>query len=411
MKRLVELVVVAIGLLSTVADAGAAEIKSVSRIAFGPENILFVADWKGAEIHAVTLAPGAKEDGKLFNLRNFDAVIAKAVGKAAATIEDLAWRPGGNEAYVALSLEPAKKPVILIVKADGSAKALDLKASKSAVAKLDKAPDDKLSFWNTIPGRSFTVTDMKWRNGELFVAGLSNQDFASTLRRIKYPFAGPASITSVEIFHTVHNQVETRAPIRALNFADLDGKPHLIAVYTCTPLVTIPLADLKDGAHLRGKTIAELGYGNAPSAMLSYTGSDMQGKPTSYILILNVNRDADVLTVSSVQEANRRPGLVKAVENFAAVTGIEPTMAPLSGVWRIDNQNGEFFIAVRRNMASGASELVSINKDFKARLSDFVTEYNFPAYSYKAHGEAQKANQGMENKMKRDEGFSNLVRE
>lgn len=119
MKGLVELVVVAIGLLSTVAGAEAAELRSVSRIAFDPENILFVADWKGAEFHAVTLAPGAKEDGKLFNLRNFDAVIAKAVGKAAATIEDLAWRPGTSEAYVALSLEPARKPAILIIKADG----------------------------------------------------------------------------------------------------------------------------------------------------------------------------------------------------------------------------------------------------------------------------------------------------
>lgn len=408
MKRLVVLVVVIIALLSIVTGVRAAEIKSVSRITFGPENILFVADWKSAEIHAITLAPGAKEDGKLFNLRNFDAVIAKAVGKSTATIEDLAWRPGTNEAYVALSLEPAKKPVILIVKADGSVKSLDLKASKSTVAKLDKSPNDKLTFWNTIPGRSFTITDMKWRNGELFVAGLSNQDFASTLRRIKYPFTGPASMTSIEIFHTVHDQVETRAPIRAMTFADLDGKPHLIAAYTCTPLVTIPLDALKDGAHLRGKTIAELGYGNAPSAMLSYTGSDMQGKPSSYILVLNANRDADVMSVSSVQEANRRPGLIKAAENFAGVTGIQPTMAPLAGAWRIDNQNGEFFIAVRRKMASGASELVSINKDFKARISDFITEYNFPGYSYSA---AQKANKDMESKMKRDEGFSNLVKE
>jgi hypothetical protein len=76
---------------------------------------------------------------------------------------------------------------------------------------------------------------MKWRDGELFVAGLSNQDFASTLRRVTYPFGSQQqSVTSVEIFHTGHNLVETRAPIRAMAFASWGGKPYLVAAYTCT---------------------------------------------------------------------------------------------------------------------------------------------------------------------------------
>ncbi len=33
----------------------AADVKSVSRLAFGPDNILFVAYWKGAQVHALTL--------------------------------------------------------------------------------------------------------------------------------------------------------------------------------------------------------------------------------------------------------------------------------------------------------------------------------------------------------------------
>ena len=35
-------------------------------------------------------------------------------------------------------------------------------------------------------------------------------------------------MTSVEIYHTSHNQIETRAPIRVLSFATLGGKPYLI---------------------------------------------------------------------------------------------------------------------------------------------------------------------------------------
>ncbi len=69
----------------------------------------------------------------------------------------------------------------------------------------------------------------------------------------------------MEIYHAGHNLIETRAPIRAMSFTSWGGRPYLVAAYTCTPLVTIPLDDLKDGAHIRGKTVAELGYGGVPA--------------------------------------------------------------------------------------------------------------------------------------------------
>src|SRR5262247_2923729 len=44
--------------IALAANASAAEIKSGSRIAVGPGNVLFLADWKDAKVHALTL-PGA----------------------------------------------------------------------------------------------------------------------------------------------------------------------------------------------------------------------------------------------------------------------------------------------------------------------------------------------------------------
>ena len=73
------------------------------------------------------------------------------------------------------------------------------------------------------PLRSMTIVDLKFHNGEVFVAGVSNQEFASTLRRIPYPFTGAASETQLEIYHLAHSKCETRAPIRTMQFA------------TCTP--------------------------------------------------------------------------------------------------------------------------------------------------------------------------------
>ena len=94
-------------------------------------------------------------------------------------------------------------------------------------------------------------------------------------------FTSQLSTTSVEIYHGGHNLIETRAPIRAMSFASWGGKPYLVAAYTCTPLVIMPLDELKNGAHVRGKTVAELGYGNTPADMIAYTKTE-QGKKKTF---------------------------------------------------------------------------------------------------------------------------------
>jgi hypothetical protein len=182
---------------------------------------------------------------------------------------------------------------------------------------------------------------MKWRKGELFVAGLSNQDLASILRRVRYPFDAKQSITSVEIFHGGHNLVETRAPIRAMSFADLGGKPYLVAAYTCTPLVLIPLDALKDGAHVRGKTIAELGYGNTPADMIPYS-TTVHGKQENFLMLVNFNRVSNVIPMAELEAARSRSGIEKRVP-FGEITGVHVMEAPLAGALRIDNLDDRSF--------------------------------------------------------------------
>ena len=74
------------------------------------------------------------------------------------------------------------------------------------------------------PLRSMTIVDLKFHAGEVFVAGVSNEEFSSTLRRIPYPFTGAASETQLEIYHLAHGMYETRAPIRTMQFANIDGE-------------------------------------------------------------------------------------------------------------------------------------------------------------------------------------------
>jgi hypothetical protein len=374
------LVAVAAAFVAT--RALAADVKSASRLAFGPDNILFVADWKGARIHALTLPAAVPRKGEgTFNVVDLEALLSRSLGPGKVTVEDVAARPGSGEVYLAVSVGPNKAPALVAVTSDQAVRKLDLASLKSTDIALKSANDSNYDFWKEIPERSFTVTDMKWNGSELFVAGLSNQDFASTLRRIPYPFTDKQAMTSVEIYHTSHNQIETRAPIRALSFATLGGKPYVVAAYTCTPLVTLALDDLKDGAHVKGKAIAELGYGNTPADMISYRGKDASGKPQDMLLLLNYQRVANIIPVSEIEAANAKPGIEKPVP-AGQIVGVQQTPAPLVGVTRIDNLDDQFFIVVRRALEKDALQLVSFDKAMLFRLTDFVSEYDFPQYRY-----------------------------
>ncbi|UVO49910.1 hypothetical protein M0208_05025 [Sphingomonas sp. SUN019] len=397
--------------LATAAPAGAASLSSVSRITFGPGDTLFAADWKGASIHAIALPPAAKKAAPPFNILDLEGALAKALGGVRPRVVDMAVRPGTGEAYVAVEYGAARTPAILAVSADGTARRIDLKPLRESVAPIGDAPTaGGTSFWGRIPARSLTVTDMKWHDGELFVAGLSNQTFSSTLRRMHYPFDGRSTTSSIEMYHASHNQIETRAPIRTMAFATLNGQPHLVAAYTCTPLVTIPIADLKDGARVTGKTIAELGYGNTPADMVSFSQTGQDGKVTPYLLLANYERSANMIPLDSIAAAAAQPGLSKPVP-FGQMKGPEGQQVPFAGVVRADNLDDKFLLVVRNNVQHGTTQLVTFDKSFQFRLSDFVSEYNFPSYDYSKSEFQTKYIKPVQDTLKKEEGFAGDVKQ
>ena len=389
--------------------ANAADVKSISRLAAGSGNTLFIADWKAARIHAISLPAAPQQpSGSAFNILDLESLLSAQVGGAKVTVEDMVVRPGTAQVYVAVSYGNAKMPALIMVTSDRKARRIDLKAAASTSVALRDAPTTDYSFWKETPERSFTVTDMKWRDGELFVAGLSNQDFASTLRRIRYPFDSKQSITSVEIYHAGHNLIETRAPIRAMSFASWGGKPYLIAAYTCTPLVTIPLDDLKDGAHIRGKTVAELGYGNTPADMISYSRTE-QGKTEDFLLLANFDRVSNIIPVSQLEATGSRPGIEKQVP-FGQLAGVEVIQAPLAGTLRLDNLDEKSFVVVRRRLEKDALQLVSIGKELSFRLTDHVSEYAFAEYSFKGNDFQLQNIKPRQDILSKDEGFPDLIK-
>ncbi|MGH9840063.1 MAG: hypothetical protein ACREEM_14865, partial [Blastocatellia bacterium] len=127
---------------------------------------------------------------------------------------------------------------------------------------------------------------------------LANEEFASTLRAIPFPFKSVVGGTNVEIYHGAHGQFETRAPVRTFTTFKIGKEDHLLAAYTCTPLVQFPVSALKPGAKLIGKTIAELGNRNRPLDMIVY---QVEGK--HYLLMANNSRGVMKITTSGIESA------------------------------------------------------------------------------------------------------------
>ncbi|MEO1537790.1 MAG: hypothetical protein AAFR73_08655 [Pseudomonadota bacterium] len=388
-----------------------AQTASYGVLEFGLEDTLFVGDSTAGTITAYDLpnegTPPAEDTA--FNLLDVDMLVAEALGTEGRIVyNDLSVHPVTRAAYISLDATINGQPssAVVSVTPDSIVSVVDLDAVPSTSFTLENTADEDVSFWRDIPAPSLTITDLDYVNGELFVSGISTGEFASTLRRVAYPFDGPEVSSSIEMFHAAHGQNETRAPIRTMSVLDLDGVATVVAAYTCTPLVTIPVDSLQDGAHVVGKTIAELGYGNLPLDVIPFSSANMEGEIESFVLVINREMHADLISIDALTEAANAPGLSEPIPYLGATVGVQTTPLPMSGVLHAADQDNQFILAMRRDLNTGAMELVSFRKGSFFRLSDFISEYNFPDYAYTEEAQGVRMFQNM---LKADEGFPDQI--
>jgi len=172
--------------------------------------------------------------------------------------------------------------------------------------------------------RTQAITDLGWVDGKVLIAGLSNEEFASTLRAAPFPF-NTAKGAGIEIWHGSHGRFETQAPVRTFVPYKIKGEDNILAAYTCTPLVKIPVSSLQAGAKVKGTTIAELGSGNQPLDMISYNKA---GHP--FILLNNSNRGVMKLDAGNLE--NYKP--ITAPSDIAGVP--YETIKSLTNVQQLD---------------------------------------------------------------------------
>lgn len=265
---------------------GRVPLTSAGPLAFGPDGILFVADSLGAKVVAIDTEDTKRVAKASINVEGVDAKIAAMVGVPADQIvmNDVVVNPISKNAYVSASRGkgPDAAPLIARVDTTGKITMLSLDSAPNQAVSLVDAPEASSNARRN--PRMQTITDMTFVNGDLMVAGLSNEEWSSALRSIPFPFTSAEKGATLQIWHSSHGRYETQAPIRTFVPYDISGQQYVLAAYTCTPLVKIPVSELKPGAQVKGAEIADLGAGNQPLDMVPYKKGGHQ-----YILIANTS--------------------------------------------------------------------------------------------------------------------------
>ena len=351
---------------------GTPKVASLGPITFGPGDVLFLADNVRAVVYAIAVPDEGSAGAEAFELDDLDSKLAGLLGCEVddVIIADMAVHPVSGNVFLSVMRGRGAAALPVLVKVDrhdGALSEVSLQGVAFAETAIANAPSEDDPRTVTLlpdapdgeeielgghklrvarpPARTSTVTDMAYVDGVLFVAGLSNEEFASNLRRIACPLPGEFIENSLAIVHVSHGRFETHAPIR--RFLPYDGGQSILASYTCTPLVQFSLAELGSGSKAEGKTVAELGARSQPLDMVSFTQPDGE-----YLLICH---SANPLMKLAVGEIATQEALTEPKEP----RGVTRQVIDIPGVKLLANLNEECVLALQRD-ESGARHLRSL---------------------------------------------------
>lgn len=386
--------------ISTVSFMNAQKVEALGALEFSPEGILFAGDKMSGAIHAFDFSADTKKAAEQFeiNAYNVDAQVAAALGTSPANVKinDMAVHPKSGEVYLSVTRGHALDalPTLIKLNASSQLQIVDLSKVKTSSQALTKLPDGRQNFIvrgtmgpptikeiekSKMPMRTLSIMDIVYHKGEVFVAGITNENFCSVLRRMAYPFTGKQSVSNIKMFHIAHDEYETRAPIRAMSVQNVDGKDQMLAAYTCSPLVLIPLDELKDGAQVKAKTLGDMGNGQ-PLDMVSFNmkGNDM-------VFVTSNSRTPRVIPVAGLNKAkNYTPDdFERGGKSDMGILPVGPMGKPVmftGSALQIDLLNPMNFVTIRRDPGTGSMDLETVSIFFPNKLNNVMAEMDFPQY-------------------------------
>jgi hypothetical protein len=316
-------------------------------------------------VYAIATGDTKPADVKSLSIAKVDEVIGGLLGTTGSDIlvNDMKVNPASGNVYlsVARGKGPDAAAAVIKVGADGKAAELPMKDVMFSAVKLDNA---------TKSPRNPTITSIAFHKGELYVAGMTTQEWESNLKAIPFPFSEATTKgAGVQIYHGAHGRFETQAPIQTFMAYDIAGQTHLLASYTCTPLVKFPVAEIKKGERVKGTTVAELGNMNRPLDIIAYS---KDGK--DYALIANAARGVMKVSLDGVDKIEEitapvRGGGQPELNNDASTTkrvggataGLKyETLKDMDGTMQLDKLNDTTAVVLRKTAKGTSLETVAL---------------------------------------------------
>ena len=165
-----------------------------------------------------------------------------------------------------------------------------------------------------------------------------------------------------------------------MQFGTIDGEDTLIAAYACSPLVTIPVSELKHGAKVRGKTIGDMGNGQ-PISMVAFRDGD-----EDKLFITNLGRGPMIVPLSGIRSAEgytpeNRPTQDKMLDQHPTMPAgpVGKQVLFVGSSLRADLFSDRFFVSLTRYADTGDLTLETLmTSPLPARLDKIWVEADFP---------------------------------
>jgi hypothetical protein len=252
-------------------QTGGLKLGSLSSISFGPEGLLLAAEPGTASIVAIqTGDTGAAKAVLKKAVPDIGAVIADGLGakKEDITVKDMAVNPASGRIYLAVQRRPDNAVMIVTVDAAGKVSPLS----------LDPLPWVRVTLPGGTSSKVTNITDVAFDKDRVFATGTCNEEFASRIFTIPVPIknGATANVFSAETYHVAHRKWETKAPIQSFVPYDSPDGTYVVGAFACTPVAKFKVDDIQSGAQVKGVSMVELGSGNRPLDLFSYT--DKSGK-------------------------------------------------------------------------------------------------------------------------------------
>lgn len=139
-------------------------------------------------------------------------------------------------------------------------------------------------------------------------------------------------------------------------FSD-DGTPCVLGAFACTPLAKFPLKDITSGANIRGTSVVELGSGNRPLDVFTYSNSKGSWVVTNTLRFhqplfgpskyWGVRVSLDLLKRSEPGETNEN-AIRRNVKQPEQTAGIE-ILPDLHGATQVDKLSDEEMVVLRES--------------------------------------------------------------